>query len=268
MLLAEIHGKSLDVARDKEDYLTSAVFGHLRYVPPHLFWPTLFAAAKSVPGPGGGEIAFSHVLVAAGINPAGYERLTARFWVFHPTLGEPDLLLLFTGGSQPPMAVLVEAKLWAGKSGIGKDDQLARYLGVLDGLDAVGVHLPPASGRYLIYLTPRESVTEVEDSLAQSATPDRDRERLFRLRWQDVLVAARRSAATAPEPARTVLSDVAAFLGRMGLEYFDGFVRADGLPMLLRGEGVIFRGKRATAGVMTRYPGLEPILTWRASWAT
>ena len=33
MLLAEIHGKTLAEGRNGEDYLTSAVFGHLRYVP-------------------------------------------------------------------------------------------------------------------------------------------------------------------------------------------------------------------------------------------
>lgn len=35
------------------------------------------------------------------------------------------------------------------------------------------------------YLTPREALAEVEDSLAESADPGRDRGRLFRLRWQD-----------------------------------------------------------------------------------
>lgn len=268
MLVAEIHGKSLEVARNTEDYLTSAVFGHLRYVPPNLFWPALLAAAKGVPGPDGVEASLGHVLAAAGTDPARYERLVARFWVFHPTQGEPDLLLLFTGGPQPPLAVLIEAKLWAGKSGTGEDDQLARYLGVLDGLDAVGVRLPPGAGRYLVYLTPREALAEVEDSLAQTADPGRDRGRLFRLRWQDVLVAARRSAGTAPEPARTILADVALFLGRLGLEYFDGFRRVGGLPMLSAGDGAIFRGTTAGVGVLHRVPGLEPITTRGASWAT
>lgn len=34
MLLAEIHCKIVREALDNEDYITSAVFGHLRYIPP------------------------------------------------------------------------------------------------------------------------------------------------------------------------------------------------------------------------------------------
>jgi hypothetical protein len=269
MLLAEIHGKALEAARDCEDYLTSAVFGHLRYVPPGAFWSSLFAAARDVPGPGHIETSLLDALAASGTDPARYERLEARFWRSHPTLGEPDLLLLFSGGPQPPLALLVEAKLWSGKSGTEQWDQLVRYLGVLDDLEAVGVSLPAGAGRYLVYLTPRESLAEVEDSLAWSNAPERDRARLFRLRWQDVLVAAGRSSADATEPARTILADVAAFLGRLGLEYFEGFNRVGGLPMLAEGDGSIFRGKQEAAGsLLARLPDLEPITARRASWAT
>jgi hypothetical protein len=268
MLLAEIHGKALEAARDSEDYLTSAVFGHLRYVQPRHFWPALVAAAKGVPRPGGSETMLDHALATSGIDPARYERLEARFWPPHPTLGEPDLLLLFSGGPQPPLALMVEAKLWSGKSGTGENDQLVRYLGVLDDLDAAGVRIPAEAGRYLVYLTPRESLAEVEDSLAWSAAPERHRARLFRLRWQDVLAAARRSSVDAPEPARTILADVATFLGRLGLEYFAGFDRVGGLPMLGEGDGAIFRGGGGAGGLLTRLADLGELTARRASWAT
>jgi hypothetical protein len=269
VLLAEIHGKTIQAARDSEDYLTSTVFGHLRYVPPHLFWPALLATARSVPGPGGTETSLYSTLTSSGIGPARYERLEARFWKSHPALGEPDLLLLFAGGPQPPLVVLIEAKLWSGKSGVEENDQLVRYLGVLDDLDAVGLGVPPEACRFLVYLTPRESFAEVEESLAWSEAPERDRGRLFRLRWQDVLEAARRSAAQAPEPARTILADVATFLGRLGLEYFAGFSRVSGMPMLTEKEGAIFRGRRASdTSLLTRLRELGPITTRRASWAT
>jgi hypothetical protein len=200
---------------------------------------------------------------------SSYERLEVRFWRFHPTLGEPDLLLQFSGGPQPPLVILIEAKLWSGKSGTEERDQLVRYLGVLDDLDAVGVCVPPEAGRYLVYLTPREALAEVEDSLASSDSPERDRGRLFRLRWQDVLVAARQSAPDAPEPARTILADVAAFLGKLGLAYFAGFNRVGGLPLLAEGDGAIFRGRQGPGvSLLTRLPGLEPIVARRALWAT
>lgn len=266
MLLAEIHGKTLQSARDSEDYLTSTVFGHLRYVQPPHFWPDLLAAAKSVPLPGGNEVSLLHVLDSSGFGPRNYTRLEARFWRPHPTLGEPDLLLLFSGGTQQPLALLVEAKLWSGKSGTGEWDQLVRYLGVLDRLEEVCPDTTLGAGRYLVYLTPRESLTEVEESLAWSPAPERDRGRLFRLRWQDVMAAARRSSAEAPEPALTILSNVALFLGRLGLEYFAGFNRVGGLPRLAEGEAAFYRGLGA-GGLLNRLPGLEAITARRASWA-
>ena len=260
MLLAEIHGKRLDAARDAEDYLTSAVFGHLRYVPPAYFWGELFAAVKSLPDKNGNETTLQ---AAIGADAFTFTELTLHFWKNHPTLGEPDLILVFEGGSQPPLVVLIEVKLWAEKSGFGEYDQLARYLRILDDLGKVGVHVPSAANRFLIYLTPRESSAEVKESLAESTHPDLDRSRLFRLQWQDVLLAAKRSVRFTPEPTKTILTDVAAFLGRLGLEYFDGFKRVAGLPMLRVGDGAIFRGS-----LMARLASLEPIITRRASWAT
>jgi hypothetical protein len=46
MLIAETRGKSAAEVQNNEDYLTSAVFGHLRYVPPNAFWRELFAQAR------------------------------------------------------------------------------------------------------------------------------------------------------------------------------------------------------------------------------
>jgi hypothetical protein len=37
MLIAEIHGKRFPEAEGQEDWLTSAVFGHLRHIPPGVF---------------------------------------------------------------------------------------------------------------------------------------------------------------------------------------------------------------------------------------
>lgn len=43
MLLVEIRGHALNAAIGDEDYLTSVVFGHLRYVPPSVFWEDFLA---------------------------------------------------------------------------------------------------------------------------------------------------------------------------------------------------------------------------------
>ncbi len=232
MLLAEIRGKSLGAARDNEDYLTSAVFGHLRYVPPTVFWDSLFAHAKGLPGPDGIERSLANILATAARPPSAYRALTVEFWQPHPTLGEPDLWLMFTGPVVPPLVILIEAKLWSAKSGTGEHDQLGRYLQVLDDLGPVLPGVPPEAIRYLVYLTPCDSLAELEESAASPACPDGSRSRLFRLRWQDVRVEAGQAARGAPEPSRTVLSGVAAFLQRLGLEPFDGFLSDDTLPWI------------------------------------
>jgi hypothetical protein len=48
MLLAELHGKRFPEAEGQEDWLTSAVFGNLRHIPPTAFWSSLFERALSV----------------------------------------------------------------------------------------------------------------------------------------------------------------------------------------------------------------------------
>jgi hypothetical protein len=186
VLLAEIHGKSVPEARDAEDYLTSAVFGHLRYVPPHVFWPELFAAAGLV-------------------LPAGATLLGVKFW---DRVGgdEPDLILTFEYADSPPLVVVVEVKLWSGKSGTGEDDQLVKYLrGVPNAV--------------LVYLTPRDPLAELRESVRSGG----DAHRLYGLRWQTLHDIARRTADTAPPPCDLILRDVARFLRRMGLSGFDGW---------------------------------------------
>ena len=89
--------------------------------------------------------------------------------------------------------------------------------------------MPPDAGRYLVYLTPRESLTEVQASAA--LLPESHRGWLFRVQWQDLLIAATNAAPSAPEPARTILADVARFLRTLGLEYFDRFTEVELAPV-------------------------------------
>jgi hypothetical protein len=48
MLIAELHGKRCAAADGNEDYLTSAVFRHLRSVRDGRFWSAVFKRARSV----------------------------------------------------------------------------------------------------------------------------------------------------------------------------------------------------------------------------
>ena len=222
MLLAEIRGKADASIADNEDYLTSTVFGHLRYIPPPTFWPQLFELAKGCHEQGTLRT-LSDAMAEHVIDFRSYSALCVRFWPQHAKLGEPDLALVFSGQGVPPLVLLIEVKLWAGKSGTGEYDQLVRYLRVLD--DAKWLHDLGAANAvgFLLYLTPREAWAEVTDSLRASDRPDADGKRLFRLQWQDVLDVAGDSYSTAEEPAKTILKDIRDLLVRRGLRYFRGF---------------------------------------------
>jgi hypothetical protein len=96
MLIAEIHGKRFPEAEGQEDWLTSAVFGHLRHIAPGAFWANLLDRARTV---GKGVSLYSRIH-ADGIRLNQYSKLTIHFWKSWENYGEPDLILCFSGGNQ------------------------------------------------------------------------------------------------------------------------------------------------------------------------
>lgn len=131
MLIAEIHGKIVPEAQGSEDYLTSAVFGHLRYLPPSVFWEAFFACARSLPDRNGAEHCMAEVVLdRTGHRISEYAAVNVHFWPRdRHTLEEPDLLLCFTGSGLQPVVIVVEAKYWAGKSGVGRKTSLPAICG-------------------------------------------------------------------------------------------------------------------------------------------
>jgi hypothetical protein len=224
MLIAEIHGKIVPEAQTSEDYLTSAVFGHLRYVPPFVFWEQLFQFAKGLPRADGIQHSLSEVVLEQiGRRMSEYASLEIHFWPKHPDYGEPDMLLCFSGPGLLPLVILIEAKYEAEKSGTGEKDQLYGYLKILDDLDPLNLALPNHPVTALVYLTPRESIGEVMDTAL--CADEAERSRLYRLQWQDIILAANESMGTAEVRSRKVLGEIVSFLHRRQLEYFDGFRR-------------------------------------------
>lgn len=266
MLLAEIRGKRLEAARNFEDYLTSTVFGHLRYIALGLFWDDLFTRAKGLPGLDGQELSLGRLLADADCLPSVYSRLQTHFWSFHPSHGEPDLILVFSGDGLPPLVLLIEVKLRSEKSGTGDNDQLAKYLRILNDLDAVGIHVPAETHRYLVYLTPQDSIVELLASADCSDDPVTQRHRLFRLQWQDVLEVAKSPRHHDQEPTSLILNDIAAFLREWGLEYFGGMSRQNGLPLFEGSLGSFYRPKISGFQGLTYEPGLELIETKEGIW--
>ena len=218
MLIAEIHGKRFAEAEGQEDWLTSAVFGHLRHIPPGVFWPDLFGRAFTTEEHR--SSLFSRIC-AAGIQLANYSDLSILFWKCFDQYGEPDIILQFSGGSQAPLIVIVEVKLNSGKSGTGDDDQLKRYLELLD--DRSIFFTSPEGNtdqRYLVYLTRNFAKMEIEESvnLSIGAGMKDAAERLYGLQWQDVFECAERN-----HDPRALLKEIAEFLRRRGFEAFGGF---------------------------------------------
>jgi len=245
MLIAELHGKVIAEAQNNEDCLTACVFGHLRYLPPAVFWEQFLSCAITVPVDGESR-SLTDVLGEQQICVSQYSDLTVHNWPSHPKFGEPDLVLLFSGGGMQPLVILVEAKLWAEKSGVAENDQLARYLRSSSDLGSFNPPLPIAANVALVYLTPRDSLSEVMETLAVYDDIEA-RELLFRVQWQDVIDAADRSLSSERDSMhRLILNDVAEFLRRRGLEYFKGFSTDSSLPLLNEKEFAFYsRGTSA-----------------------
>lgn len=211
MLLAEIHGKRLPAAEEQEDWLTSAVFGHLRLVSPPLFWEQLFKCAMS-PAVSGRSLVSE--LSERGIHFDRYSNVETRFWRCFPKHGEPDLLVRFTGDGVLPLTTVIEVKLNSGKSSVGSNDQLVHYLQLLKDKEQIP-EWNVEDHRVLIYLTRSFAQKEMNESL--SFSPE-DGGNLFGLEWRDVLETAQ---ALADE--NQLLQEVYRFLRGRGFEAFHGF---------------------------------------------
>ena len=133
MIEAELRGKVSSDLQYVEDLLTSAVFGLLQYVPPSIFWPVVLTRAESCKGK-----PFVERCKELGAHIPNYEKVDVNFWPVHQGFGQPDLLLVFSGGNQLSLCFIIEAKLWASKSGREQQDQLNRYLAALKDSEWLG----------------------------------------------------------------------------------------------------------------------------------
>jgi hypothetical protein len=241
MLNAEIHGHSLRQVENNEDYLTSAVFEHLRYVPPSVFWPDLFSRALGLP-----ECGIRRSLLAHVCQPSdpwrSFDSLEVIFWPSHPSLGTPDLMLVFKGAMVRPFILIIEAKLWSPKSGTGRNDQLLRYLSLLTSLGPLALELGTrdleTAVKAVVYLKPSDPLPEMLET-AMLCGEDAPLPPLFGLEWQDIVEAANRAIGQSVGIVRLVLSDVALFLKHRGLEYFKGF-RTAKLSLLTSEDGSFY----------------------------
>lgn len=222
MLIAELHGKTVSECESSEDYLTSAVFGQLRHVPAsNAFWRVLFEKAVTVQR-GGKRQSLRECLAESGFQCTEIEAMKFHFWPNHRVLGQPDLAIVLERGKARAV-VVVEVKLWAPKSNRFGRDQLADYLLLCRRIAELSFGVPPGTQAFLLYLTPRDSTAELEESLARAGSSD-DERRLFKLEWNDIILTIDTvSQGGPPTGSFEVLSDVSAFLRRRGLDRFRRF---------------------------------------------
>jgi hypothetical protein len=219
MLLAEIHGKHAEVIEANEDYLTSAVFGHLRLVPQNELWRALFETARSVDG---SNVSLMKELAAAGVTLATDCAPTMLFWPM-TSCGEPDILVHLRSSSGPPVVIVIEVKLYAQKSSVGEDDQLCRYFNLLHKheelkkLFGADLAMPEVA---LIYLTERFAAAEVLES-ASLSTHANAGTRMYPLQWQDLTALIRELS----PPRDSAMGEVLRFLQRRNYDHFGGFRR-------------------------------------------
>jgi len=237
MLQAELHGHASREILGNEDYLTSAVFGHLRYLPPLPFWQSFFLSAVGADTEGPNSLL--QYLTESGAQLSECNSLEVRFWPSHNSFGTPDLCLCFSGPGTLPSLVLIEAKLWAGKSGKGNNDQLLRYLMLLRQLETLELPLSAADRKRavkaLLFLTPHDSAAEIGETAELCAPHPGLKHLLFRAQWQDIAAAASECAPHVTGQARMILHDISGFLRHRNLEYFAGFARVALPPVAASG---------------------------------
>lgn len=256
MLLAEIHGHVVPEVQDNEDYLSSEIFGHLRYLPPSIFWGDFLSCARGLAANGAEQTLTDYLAASASVRVSDYSSLRVRFWPRHRLHGVPDLALCFEGPGLPAFVILIEAKLWADKSGTDGDDQLVRYLKILDDLAALDLEIrneectPPSA--VLLYLTPRDSLAEIRESARLWGTEHAGCARVYRAQWQDIIVAARMQRGPGIGISKMILSDVSSFLAARNLEYFDGF-RRKSILLFTEADGAFYHQSCGFVG-MTPLP--------------
>jgi hypothetical protein len=222
MLQAELAGHGVREVVSSEDYLTSAVFGLLKYVRPNIFWPDFVGRATRVHHDGM-RVSLKDDL---HIDFSNCDHASVFFWQAYAE-SIPDLTIRFVGKEQ--MILLIEVKLESDKGSAGDPDldQLARYARLAQRFTDEGTKAAVA------YLTVGDPMPDIEESIAQ-LKGSQAAERIYGIQWGDVhdaaLVASK--TALANETECELLGDVAAFLRRRNLNHFSGWRLIPNLPLI------------------------------------
>lgn len=214
----------------KEDALTSAVFGRLRYLNPgSVLIPFLSQAIDCEKG-----YNLYDFLKASSINLNEYTEANLVFWPKAAELGEPDLIILFSSkrSDVTDLLIIVEVKYKSPKSGAGENDQLRRYF------EAVTHHLKRFNNaeisRFkghigpLVYLTEYDASDEIRASRKELCKRFGDCSYpLFNLRWSS-LHKTLQEARDRNDNGEKVIEDLLTLLSCLHLQNFNGISSPSG----------------------------------------
>lgn len=217
MIQAELKGHGIREAMVSEDYLTSAVFGLLKYLDSVNFWDRLFRRAVTLALDG------SRASGILRLDDFGQiDEVQTFFWKRYGN-AIPDLTICFLRDGDTLLKLLLEVKLYAGKGDPGdpESDQLLRYAKIADQLST------PGAPALLFFLTRCDPVPDIKESIDLLRMEHDTAARIFGIQWGDVQEACAEArdlnVSTAME--RQILADLALYLSKRNLDYFTCFHR-------------------------------------------
>ena len=221
LYLAAIHGKVPTELARMEDFVTSNVFGFLKYSARKVYLASVLRLLD-IP-------ATRHDLEAAEFEP----------WPVYPDNTEPDLVLRIGG-----RYVLFEAK-WLSPFGCATEKTDEQIVRELRGGQAIAVH----EGRDFLFVAVTQDFRH--EAQVREAAPADQRDRIRWLRWGDIAGVIQEVLATPDAPDRGMAEDLIAVMARYRLLLFRGFDHIDppdiarrNCPLFLKSSKYRFSGFR------------------------
>jgi hypothetical protein len=184
LIHAELHGKLPEI-ENLEDALTSNVFGLISYLP---FQECLLKILEKTKD----YTKERNNIINNNKNLNNYTKCKIIFWPQSSEFGEPDIVIIV----EDRLLFVVEVKYLSSKSDASKEnDQLMRYFKAFSSPENRNTFssIQDFNGTFegLIYLTNLEQKNEVEQSITyiEKELPVSSRNRIYELRWKDILNA-------------------------------------------------------------------------------
>jgi hypothetical protein len=228
MIQAELCGK-LPSFENREDVLTSNVFGLLKYLPPKKSIIKILAQTKDYSKK---RYSISANLKAQGINIDLYDQTDYYFWKYSPKYGEPDLILIFKSSLKKlvPLMLCIEVKYLSNKSRKGEYDQLKDYCLSLEDVYSRKTYKTTDIAEFdglfigIIYLTYFSQYSSAIESLEGLRTHGYGnyQSKLYELRWNEITKILKEYKSNS-KYERMIVDDIVRLLTKKNFIDFIGF---------------------------------------------